>query len=602
MNVSARPPVAPAENTDLTALVNQWLLAFERALDAADEDALAKLFVEDSHWRDVLAYTWHLTPRLGNRAIADGLLARQPVVKAHDFAVSEERTPPHMVTRLGRECIEAIYRFTTHVGGGEGALRLVRSNTDEDARYQAWVFSTSLESLRGFEEKTGVNRPTGAAFSRNFGGDNWEDVRRKAQAYTDRDPTVLVVGGAQAGLAMAARLNQVGVDTLVVEKWPRIGDSWRERYHSLALHNSTTVNHLPYMPFPPTWPEYIPKDMLGMWFELYAQALEINHWTNTEFTRAAWDDEAKCWLATVTHADTGERTLRPRHIVFANGVSSYPLSPEIPGLDKFEGDVVHSEGFNSGAPYAGQRAIVIGTGSSGNDIALDFHSFGCDTTIVQRGSSTVVSIDPSAKLNYAMYDEGMPIEECDLLSSANTPALLIDAYKAAVRKMLELDHEMVEGLKSIGFKFDVGDDGTGHQMKYRRRGGGYNLDAGSSELMIKGEIKLLQNDDIERYCAEGALLKDGSVIPADVVVLCTGYYPQAEILNRTLDADVVERIGQVWGEDSEGELANMFKRTPQQGAWFIAGSLTQVRTYSKYMALQIKALEEGLVDTDPFAS
>ena len=148
---------------------------------------------------------------------------------------------------------------------------------------------------------------------------------------------------------------------------------------------------------------------------------------------------------------------------------------------------------------------MIGTGSSGNDIALDFHSFGCDTTIVQRGSSTVVSIDPSAKLNYAMYDEGMPIEECDLLSSANTPALLIDAYKAAVRKMLELDHEMVEGLKSIGFKFDVGDDGTGHQMKYRRRGGGYNLDAGSSELMIKGEIKLLQNDDIERYCAEGAL-------------------------------------------------------------------------------------------------
>ena len=157
-------------------------------------------------------------------------------------------------------------------------------------------------------------------------------------------------------------------------------------------------------------------------------------------------------------------------------------------------------------------------------------------------------------------------------------------------------------MKSIGFKFDLGDDGTGHQMKYRRRGGGYNLDAGSSELMIKGEIKLLQNDDIERYCAEGALLKDGSVIPADVVVLCTGYYPQAEILNRTLDADVVERIGQVWGEDSEGELANMFKRTPQQGAWFIAGSLTQVRTYSKYMALQIKALEEGLVDTDPFAS
>src|SRR6185437_5035603 len=100
--------------------------------------------------------------------------------------------------------------------------------------------------------------PTGAAYSRNFGGDNWADMRRKASAYDDRDPVVLVIGGAQSGLSIAARLNQVGVDTLVVEKWPRIGDSWRKRYHSLALHNSIHLNHLPYMEFPPTWPKYIP--------------------------------------------------------------------------------------------------------------------------------------------------------------------------------------------------------------------------------------------------------------------------------------------------------------------------------------------------------
>ena len=101
-----------------------------------------------------------------------------------------------------------------------------------------------------------------------FGGDNWDGVREKRKAYENRDPTVLVVGGAQAGLSAAARLNQLGVDTLVVEKWPRIGDSWRKRYHSLALHNSIHVNNLPYLPFPPTWPNYIPKDMLGLWFEV----------------------------------------------------------------------------------------------------------------------------------------------------------------------------------------------------------------------------------------------------------------------------------------------------------------------------------------------
>ena len=218
---------------------------------------------------------------------------------------------------------------------------------------------------------------------------------------------------------------------------------------------------------------------------------------------------------------------------------------------------------------------------------------------MQRGSTTVVSIDPSAKLNYALYDEGLPVEDCDLIGTSATPPMTVKGYQLAVKRMLELDKDMIEGLEGIGFKFDVGEDGTGHQMKYRRRGGGYNLDAGSSELMIKGEIGLLQDDTIERYCEEGALLKDGTIVPADVIVLATGYYPQGELVRRALGQDMADKIGPIWGEDADGELANMFKRTPQEGVWFIAGSLTQARVYSKYMALQIKALEEDLIDTGP---
>jgi len=579
--------------------VAAWLRAFEQALTDCDAAKLAGLMTDDGNWRDVLAFTWNLSSRVGAVSAAEALAARQPAVQARAFELNPDRTPPRRVKRLGRECIEAMFRFETKIGRGEGVLRLVPATAGGAAGHKAWVLSTTLQELKGFEEKIDARRPTGAAYSRNFGGDNWEGVRQKAQAYEDRDPTVLVVGGAQAGLSIAARLNQVGVDALVVERWPRIGDSWRKRYHSLALHNSIHVNHLPYLPFPPTWPNYIPKDMLGLWFEFYAQAMEINHWTDTEFTKGEWDEAAKTWTATVKLADGTERVMRPRHIVFANGVSSYPLKPEIPGIDDFKGEIIHSEGFDSGAPYAGKRAIIIGTGSSANDIALDLHSFGCDTTLVQRGSTTVVSIDPSAKLNYALYDEGLPMEECDLIGASATPPMIIDAYKLSAARMMELDKEMIEGLKGIGFKYDIGDDLTGHQMKYRRRGGGYNLDAGSSELMIKGEIGLLQNERIERYCAEGALLKDGTVVPADVIVLGTGYYPQGELVRRALGEDVAERIGQVWGEDASGELANMYKPTPQEGAWFIAGSLTQARVYSKYLALQIKAREEGLVDIDP---
>ncbi len=477
--------------------IEGWLSRFETALTACDANKLSDCFTRDGNWRDVLAFTWHLTPSVGASQIGTGFVERQPSVLAHKFEINPERSEPRRVTRLQKDCIEAMIRFETKLGRGEGVLRLI----EEGTTLKAWALSTSLEEIKGFEEKIGANRPSGSAYSRNFGGDNWEDARQRAQSYEDHHPTVLVVGGAQAGLSIAARLNQLGVDTLVVEKWPRIGDSWRKRYHSLALHNSIHVNNLPYMPFPPTWPNYIPKDMLGLWFESYAQIMEINHWTSTEFTKGEWDEAAKHWNATLKLADGSERLLKPRHIVFANGVSSYPLKPEIPGLEEFEGDVIHSEGFDSGAPYAGKKAIVIGTGSSGNDIALDLHSFGVDTTIVQRGSTTVVSIEPSAKLNYALYDEGLSVEECDLIGLAATPPLVIKAYQLAVKRMMDLDKEMIEGLEKIGFKYDIGEDGTGHQMKYRRRGGGYNLDAGSSALMIKGEIGLIQNDEFESYCA-----------------------------------------------------------------------------------------------------
>jgi cation diffusion facilitator CzcD-associated flavoprotein CzcO len=324
--------------------------------------------------------------------------------------------------------------------------------------------------------------------------------------------------------------------------------------------------------------------------------MEINCWTDTEFVGGSWDETAKMWTVTVKRGDGSERVVRPRHLVFANGVSSYPMIPELPGLDEFKGEVIHSEGFDSGAGWTGKHALVLGTGSSANDIALDLHSHGVKTTLIQRGSTTVVSIDPSAKLNEAIWDEGPPLEDCDLIVASSTPALTVEAYKQVVQRMLELDQEMIEGLKGIGFKFDIGEDETGHQMKYFRRGGGYNLDAGSSALMIKGELGLLQNDRIERFTSYGVLLKDGSKVPADLIVLATGYYPQKELVRRALGDEMAERVGAVWGIGDDGELNNMFRRTPQEGLWFIAGGLAQCRINSKYLALQIKAVELGLLE------
>jgi putative flavoprotein involved in K+ transport len=569
--------------------VSRWLDAFEAALRAGDAGALAALFQADSHWRDIVAFTWHISPFAGAGDIAAALIAAQQSVWARGFKIAGDRSPPRRVERLGIDVIEAFFEFETQVGRGNGVVRLIPD------RAKAWILLTTLEELKGFEEHIGARRPTGEAYSRNFGGENWLDQRIASQAYADRDPTVLVVGGGQAGLGIAARLGQYDVDTLVIDRLPRIGDCWRTRYHSLALHNETHANHMPYLPFPPTWPKYIPKDMLANWFEFYADAMSINFWTGTEFTGGRYDDDAKCWTATVRRPDGTERVLRPRHVVFANGVSGIPRVPDLPGLDGFAGEVVHAHGFRDGSAWRGGRALVIGTGNSGHDIAQDLYSHEVETTIVQRGSTTVVSIDPSAKLNYAIYDEGPSVADCDLLASMATYPLIVRGYQIAVAHMVAMDKELIGGLIARGFKIDIGHDKTGHQMKYRRRGGGYYLDAGCSGLIVDGEIGLLQYDTIERFTAEGALLRDGSTVPADLIVLATGYYAQRELVRRLLGDDVAERVGEVWGIGDDGEMANMWKRTAQDGLWFIAGSLAQCRIYSKYLALQIKACEEGMI-------
>ena len=573
--------------------VRHWLASLESALRTGSRTALTALFTPDSHWRDLLAFTWDFTPVRGANQISAVMCGLQPKAQIRALTIAKNRASPRRVRRHGIDVIEAIFDFETAIGRGGGVVRLLA-----DTPSQAWVLLTSLEALTGFEDRTGELRPKGAPYSRDFGGDNWLDQRTKSQAYAGRDPAVLVVGGGQAGLAIAARLGQLDVDTLVVDKHERIGDNWRKRYHSLALHNQIQVNHLPYMPFPPTWPKYIPKDMLANWFESYAWALQINFWTGSEFTDGNYDEVAGRWKAVVRRVDGTERILYPRHIIFANGVSGIPRMPELPGLTDFAGEVIHSHSFTTGAGWRGKKALVLGTGNSGHDVAQDLQSHGVDTTIIQRGSTTVVSVDPSAKLNYALYDEGHSLEDTDLIATAATYPLIVRGYQLAVEKMIELDKQMIAALIARGFKYDLGEDKTGHQMKYRRRGGGYYLDVGCSGLIISGEIGLLQYDQIERFVAQGARLKDGSIKEADLLVLATGYHTQQELVRRLLGDNVAERVGEIWGFESDGEMANMWKRTAQEGLWFMAGSLAQCRIYSKYLALQIKALEVGLYTDD----
>jgi cation diffusion facilitator CzcD-associated flavoprotein CzcO len=578
---------------DISLAADNWLAQFEDALAKPDEGLLKTLFHPESYWRDVLALSWNIQTLNGADAILGELKIHARRAAPSGFAIDPDRRAPRKVMRAGTNAIEAIFKFETAVGRGSGIIRLIPDAADGNT-LKAWTLLTELGELKGFEEQLGVARPRGNAYSRDFRGPNWLDLRNASAGYADRDPAVLVIGGGQSGLSIAARLKQLNVDTLIVDREKRIGDNWRKRYHALTLHNQVQVNHLPYMHFPPNWPTYIPKDKLANWFEAYVEAMELNFWTETEFESGSYDEKQGRWTVTLRRADGSRRTMHPRHVVLATGVSGIPSVPDIGGLKDFQGKVMHSSQYDDGEKWKGKRAIVIGTGNSGHDIAQDLHSSGADVTLVQRSSTLIVSIEPSAQLVYLPYNDGT-LEDNDLIATSMPLALARKSHAMTAEKSKELDKELLDGLERVGFKLDFGENNTGWQFKYLTRGGGYYFNVGCSDLIVKGDIALKQFADIDRFVAGGARMKDGETIAADLVVLATGYKRQEELVRLLFGDTVVERVGTIWGFGEEQELRNMYTRTGQMGLWFIAGGLAQCRIGSKHLALQIKAIEEGLL-------
>jgi cation diffusion facilitator CzcD-associated flavoprotein CzcO len=578
---------------DLAAAAEHWLARFESALAKPSDGSLKTLFHPDSHWRDVLALSWQIRTVSGADAILRELSAYAAGARPAGFQLDPERAAPRMVTRAGTPSIEAMFKFETAAGRGNGIVRLVPDADDGDA-LSAWTLLTTLEELKGFEEQLGTSRPRGEAYSRDFRGPNWLDLRKSAAEYAACDPVVLVVGGGQAGLSIAARLKQLNLDTLIVDREARIGDNWRNRYHALTLHNQVQVNHLPYMTFPPNWPTYIPKDKLANWFEAYVDAMELNYWTSTEFAGGAYDETAGRWSVTLRRTDGSTRTMHPKHVVLATGVSGIPNLPELPGLKDFAGAVLHSSRYDDGENWKGKRAIVIGTGNSGHDIAQDLHSSGAEVTLVQRSPTLITNIEPSAQLAYEAYNQGT-LEDNDLIATSMPLSVAQKSHQAITDRSKELDKDLLDGLRDKGFKLDYGENGTGWQFKYLTRGGGYYFNVGCSELVISGEIVLRQFADIETFTAAGAKLRSGEVIAADLIVLATGYKGQQHLVRKLFGGEVADRVGPIWNFGDNQELRNMYTRTAQPGLWFIAGSLAQCRINSKYLALQIKAVEVGLL-------
>lgn len=574
--------------------VDGWLADLEAAFAARDVEGAAALFATDSHWRDLVAFTWNIKTVEGREGVATMLRSQLDATDPRGFATTEPPTEADGV-------VEAWIEFETATGRAKGHLRL----KDEGA----WTLLTSLRELKGHEEARGTERPQGVSHVLSKGRTSWKEDRDTEQAALGRDaqPYVVVIGGGQGGIALGARLRQLGVPALVVDRHDRPGDQWRSRYKSLCLHDPVWYDHLPYLPFPENWPVFAPKDKVADWLEMYTRVMEVPYWSRSTVRSATYDEAAGEWSVTVDR-DGESVELRPTHVVFATGMSGKANVPELPGQDVFRGEQQHSSQHAGPEAYRGKKVVVIGSNNSAFDICGALWENDADVTMVQRSSTHIVKSASLMDIGLGdLYSEravaaGVTTDKADMIFASLPYRIMHEFQIPLYEQMAERDKDFYDRLAAAGFDLDWGDDGSGLFMKYLRRGSGYYIDVGAAELVADGEVKLAHGQ-VDHLTETSVVLADGTELEADLVVYATGYGSMNGWVADIVDQDTADRVGKVWGLGSdttkdpgpwEGEQRNMWKPTQVENLWFHGGNLHQSRHYSLYLALQMKARYEDL--------
>ena len=552
-------------DTTPNARADALLGRLSEALESQNIEAAVALFAEECYWRDLVTFTWNLKTVEGHAGVRDLLRETLSRVKPSGFRVADGET----ATEDGG-VLTAWISFETEIARGYGLVRFQNG--------LIWTLLTTMVELKGFEEKAGYTRPLGAKHGVNVGAKSWQEERDEELRTLgfEKQPYVLILGGGQGGIALGARLRQLGVPTIIVERNARAGDSWRKRYKSLCLHDPVWYDHLPYIDFPKTWPVFSPKDKVGDWLEFYTKVMELNYWTNTTAKSAVYDEKAGEWTV-VVERDGKEITLKPKQLVFATGMSAKANVPKFKGAENFKGDQHHSSQHPGPEPFKGKKVVVIGSNNSAHDICAALYENGVDVTMIQRSSTHIVRSEPLMEYGLGdLYSEralkaGMTTAKADLIF-ASLPYRILHTFQIPVyEKIKEVDKDFYAALEKAGFQLDWGADNSGLFMKYLRRGSGYYIDIGASQLIIDGKIKLVAGQ-VEEITEHGVRLDNGQEIPADVIVYATGYGSMNGWVADLCNKEMADKVGKVWGLGSdtpkdpgpwEGEQRNMWKPTQQ---------------------------------------
>ncbi|KIV77303.1 hypothetical protein PV11_09110 [Exophiala sideris] len=547
------------------------------------EDVLPNLdassFVADAVWRDMVALTGSIRTFYGASKIIEiwKTLTEKARPKHFKYHPNSARD-----VRLGdAQWIEGVFDFEIDETPARLCKAIISLVPTQDGKWRIWVLRTVIDKLQNHPS---VDKMAPASST----------IKSNQTTHEDSDEfECAVIGGGQAGLSVAGRLQSQGVKYVLLEKNAQVGDSWKNRYRSTKLHTTRESSHLPFdRTFPPHYPEYLSKDDLAQGYLEWSKKFGINAWLSTTVVSGQWHEDQQRWSLNLLR--NGERkNITATHIVAALGAGcQIPVMPTYPGVERFQGKILHSAEYTSPEDWQGKHGIVVGTANTAHDVAEDMVAADmASVTMVQRSPTYVLPAEYYTKVQHRSYNPEIPTEWADLMGLTSPIGVGRLVTMRILHAMAKAEPERFDNLEKAGFKLNRYGDLIYQVMD---RFGGHYMDVGASAKISKGLIKMKSDALPLQYTEHGITFTDGTELKADLVVFATGFVGSMKVaIHDLLGSDVAERIEDFWGIDEEGEIKGAFRPSGHPNLWMHGGTCIHARYMSRFVALQVRAALDG---------
>ncbi len=450
----------------------------------------------------------------------------------------------------------------------------------------------------------------------------YEDIPRDVQWRKKPDQSVLdafnvtIVGAGFSAIAAAIQLDRLGIKWRIIERHPDLGGTWHiNNYPEARVDVSTFLYQYKFEKNYPWESFYAPRDELQKYANYIVDkyGLRDRMRFNTKLTAAKWDETDRRWEIIVENAEGGEERLTSNAIISASGLFNTPKLPDIPGIDSYRGKMFHTTAWDHSFDYSGKRVALIGTGSTGLQLARGVAEKASHLTVFQRTASWVTpvkgyrsKISPGKRwlldnmpgynswfvyLNYYAELQMQDFQDIDpdwvakggRVSKKN--AIFAEALKKLIRQ-------------KVGDRDDLYEKLAPSVVPMARR---LVIDNDWYETVLRDNVTL-ETGGIEEITEKGIRTKDGVEHEYDLIVLSAGFDVSRYLLPADYTGVDGVTLGDLWDKDGARAFKgmalpgfpNFFMMYGPNGQARIGSFHSWAENFSRYIAgLLAYALEEG---------